>query len=310
MVLGLLGVLLFAGILAVLHQKRRDNTAGPFEYVIPAIKRKVAEQTENGSAHENTDRAAPAAHAEEVNRGIGSGSNATSAVVVRGKPVLETLPSTIAFIDVETTGLSDRDRIVSLAVLLLKTNAFETGKLNLECLHRIYNPGIRCHPDAERIHGHDDWTLRQQPFFLDEADEIGKWIGRADLVCCHNAAFDLGFINREFLHAGIPIISVPSLCTMKEYRRLHSGSASLANLSAQLGLKRSSGRHGALEDVFLTINIFFALKKLNVSVSMSELDPEKLKFQNYRTVPPLPEEPLPPRKRRPKARSAPAEASR
>src|ERR1019366_2126340 len=186
MVLGLLGVLLFAGILAVLHQKRRDNTAGSFEYVIPAIERKVVEQTENGAAHENANRAAPAAHAEQVNRGIGPGSNAASAVVVRGKSVLETLPSTIAFIDVETTGLSDRDRIVSLAVLLLKTNAIETGKLNLECIHRIYNPGIRCHPDAERIHGHDDWTLTQQPFFLDEANEISKWIGRADLASSHH----------------------------------------------------------------------------------------------------------------------------
>ncbi len=74
---------------------------------------------------------------------------------------LSKFPSTIAFLDVETTGLHSRDRIVSLAIALMKLDEVHDGNINISFIHRIYNPGIKCNPVAEQIHGHDDWTLRR-----------------------------------------------------------------------------------------------------------------------------------------------------
>jgi len=221
--------------------------------------------------------------------------------VKKHSSALQKFPDTIAFLDVETTGLHSRDRIVTLAVALLDTCEIQEGKAQISFIHRIYNPGIHCQPDAERIHGHSDWTLRQQLFFIDEAKEVSEFISKAGMVCCHNAEFDLNFVNREFVHAGIPAIKVPIYCTMKRYRQQYAGSASLANLGAQLGLQRQTNMHGALEDVFLTMNVFLVLNKVSLRISIPDVD--KLGFQNLREVPPQPMGTLPPRKRRPKTPS-------
>ena len=213
------------------------------------------------------------------------------------------LPSVIAFVDIETTGLRSHDRIVSVAVVLLKKEDVEVGRVNLSVLHRIYNPGMKCHPQAEKVHGHSDWLLRHQPFFIEEAAEISEFIGRGGLVCCHNAAFDLAFVARELEHAGVPPLKAPSFCTMNEYRRRYSGSASLGNLASQLNLKRAGDRHSALEDVLLTINVFFALQKLPIQIPIEALGEDRHIFQNARAVPTVPSGPLPSRKRRPKGRS-------
>lgn len=214
--------------------------------------------------------------------------------------LLQIFPDVVAFADVETTGLHSRDRIVTIAVALMSLKEIEQGNLNISYIHRIYNPGIKCHPDAERIHGHDDWTLRHQPFFVEEAAEVREFIHRAGLICCHNAAFDLAFIDREFLHANLAPIQIPSYCSMIHYRQQYSGSASLANLSAQLGLSRKTKLHGALEDVFLTMNVWLKLNKAPLRVEMPEREKSALSFQNFRDVPPAPIGTLPPRIRRPK----------
>jgi DNA polymerase-3 subunit epsilon len=216
------------------------------------------------------------------------------------KSLLQVFPDVVAFADVETTGLHSRDRIVTIAVALMSLKEIEQGKLNISCIHRIYNPGIKCHPDAERIHGHDDWTLRQQPFFVEEAAEVREFIHRAGLICCHNAAFDLAFIDREFLHANLAPIKIPSYCTMTHYRQQYSGSASLANLSAQLGLSRKTKLHGALEDVFLTMNVWLKLNRVSLKIEMPEGEESAFVFQNLRNVPAQPLGTLPPRIRRPK----------
>jgi DNA polymerase-3 subunit epsilon len=220
--------------------------------------------------------------------------------------LLKIFPEVVAFADVETTGLHSRDRIVTIAVALISLKDIEQGKLNISYIHRIYNPGMKCHPGAERVHGHADWTLRQQPFFIEEAAEVREFIHRAGLICCHNAAFDLPFIDREFLHANLAPIQIPSYCTMIHYRQQYSGSASLANLSAQLGLSRRTKLHGALEDVFLTMNVWLKLNKVHLKIEMPEGEESAFLFQNFRNVPAQPLGTLPRRIRRPKGPPQPS----
>jgi DNA polymerase III epsilon subunit-like protein len=214
---------------------------------------------------------------------------------------------TIAFMDVETTGLTGHDRVVTLAVILLEVPTVNEGETQVEitisAIHRIYNPGRDCDVVASRMHGHSDWELRHQPFFIEEAREVSEYIGRADLVVCHNAEFDLRFINREFAKASMPPIAGQSFCTMEGYRLKYAGSASLDNVIRQLGLKRETGKHGALEDAWLTMNVFFVLHDTKAGWPFSTLGEEKRMLQNLREVPPMPLGELPPRKRRPRART-------
>lgn len=195
----------------------------------------------------------------------------------------------IAFVDVETTGLGADDRIVTLAVILLAVPDIlasdPTAKLDLNLMHRIYNPGKPCHPEAARIHGHSDWTLQHQPNFAADARDISVYVQRADLVVCHNAKFDLSFLGRELARASAPAIRTRSFCTMETYRRSHSGSASLDSVARHFGLQREQGRHGALEDAWLTLNIFFFLNGARAGFPFSSLSNEQRCLQNLRPVP-------------------------
>lgn len=210
---------------------------------------------------------------------------------------------TIAFLDVETTGLTAHDRVVTLAAVLVNVPAVKDGEAKLDlvisAIHRIYNPGRKCNPVALSIHGHNDWELRHQPNFVEEAAEVAEFLGRADLIVCHNADFDLRFINHEFAKASMPPLGTPSFCTMQGYRRKYSGSASLDNVVRQLGLKREGGEHGALEDAWLTLNVFFALQGAPTGFPFSALSEEQRKLQNLRDVPPMSDGDHPPPKRVP-----------
>ncbi len=213
----------------------------------------------------------------------------------------------IAFMDVETTGLEGRDRVVTLAIILLHVPleiVDETSiPLRFEILHRIYNPGRDCNPAASQIHGHSDWELRHQPFFKEEAEEVSEFLGGVDLVVCHNAKFDLKFVNRELAKASMPPILADSFCTMEVYRLMYDGPSSLNSVIRRMGLKRERNKHGALEDAWLAMNVFFMLKGTGIVLDFSSsLTEDQRNLQNLRDVPPMPEGDLPPRKRAPRVK--------
>jgi hypothetical protein len=60
-----------------------------------------------------------------------------------------TLPSKVVFVDVETTGLTDSDRIVSFAAILLETQSLRVGKFTVSVIHVVCDPGKKSHPRAE-----------------------------------------------------------------------------------------------------------------------------------------------------------------
>jgi len=64
-------------------------------------------------------------------------------------PVIAAIPKCIAFLDVETTGLTAKDRIITLAgVKLRDTDLLATGTASLEYLHLIFDPGRKSHPPS------------------------------------------------------------------------------------------------------------------------------------------------------------------
>jgi DNA polymerase-3 subunit epsilon len=108
----------------------------------------------------------------------------------------------------------------------------------------------------------------------------------------------------------LPPIRKPAYCTMKAYRQRYMGRANLDTVADRVGLVRSGIRHGALEDCFLTLNIFLWLNGCPRRFYYGKLPPEMLGFRNLQDVPPIPHGPLTPIKRRPRQRRVANAAAR
>lgn len=195
-------------------------------------------------------------------------------------------------VDVETTGLSADDRIVSLAAVEIVDLA-PTGRV----LNLIFDPGRKSHPEAELVHGYSDWHLRQQPFFLEVASEVHSILSECDFVVAHNLEFDRSFIDREFAYCGLPPLAMPGFCTMMKFRERFPGARSSLNAClSRINLARQSRRHGALEDAILVANLYVWLNGGAARYSVPGGWPRPT---NERPVPAEPET-KPRRKRRPR----------
>jgi DNA polymerase III subunit epsilon len=173
---------------------------------------------------------------------------------------LDHLPASVVFCDVETTGVIQRDRIVSFGGIGMMSHNPAKGRPELKYLYLVFDPGMSSHRHAERIHGFSDSTLRLQDPFAVHAAEVWRFLTSYELLVAHNAAFDLRFINREMRLSGLPALTRPVYCTMKEYRALNfGGSASLSAICRQIKLARSGDLHDAIEDAWLTMQIYLWL---------------------------------------------------
>jgi DNA polymerase-3 subunit epsilon len=167
------------------------------------------------------------------------------------------LPASVAFCDVETTGLGNHDRIVSFGGIGMIGRDLAKG-----CpayLYLVFNPGTENSRAAERIHGFSDSVLRLQDPFAVHAADIWRFLTSYELLVAHNAAFDLRFINREMRLSGLPALRRPVYCTMKGYRALAlGGSAALSAVCRHIKLARSD-LHDAIEDTWLAMQIYLWL---------------------------------------------------
>jgi DNA polymerase-3 subunit epsilon len=212
-------------------------------------------------------------------------------------------PTTIVAVDVETTGLHSKDRIVTFGGLRLDLEAIVNGHVKLDWLYFIADPGKKSHPRAEEVHGYNDWILRHQEPFAENADVAAEFIASGDILIAHNASFDCEFIDREYLLLGRASPKYRSYCTMNKFRQSGlPGRASLSAICEQIGLARIGQRHGALEDAWLAIMVYFRLNGLSKYITpYAEIARQGLPSSptNLISTPPMPSGPLPRRSRKP-----------
>ena len=154
----------------------------------------------------------------------------------------------IAFIDVETTGLTEKDRIVSLGLIVGRY--IEAQERDLGALHLIFNPTVKSHPRARAVHGYSDAMLARQPLFATQADLIKSTLADCDLLVAHNAEFDFDFLAFELSLCGLSLPNKPTYCTMTAWRRAMMTSGRLDDVISQLNLPPRQGAHSALLDAF------------------------------------------------------------
>ena len=102
--------------------------------------------------------------------------------------------------DTETTGLSaeNGDRILEIGCVELLHR-----KLTGRRLHLYINPERESEEGALRVHGLTTEFLSDKPKFAEVADQILDFMRDAEIII-HNAAFDVGFINKELELLGRP----------------------------------------------------------------------------------------------------------
>jgi DNA polymerase-3 subunit epsilon len=166
------------------------------------------------------------------------------------------------FLDTETTGLSAEggDRIIEIGCVELVNR-----KLTGNNLHFYINPERDSHEDALRVHGISNEFLRDKPRFVEVADEVLSYLRDAEIII-HNAAFDVGFLNKELELIGKPAFStfVSSITdTLVMAKEMFPGKRnSLDALCDRLGVD-NSGRtlHGALLDAELLADVYINLTR-------------------------------------------------
>jgi DNA polymerase III subunit epsilon len=170
------------------------------------------------------------------------------------------LPESVVFCDVETTGLSTHDRIVTFGGIGMISRDLAKGRPDLEYLYLVFDPGRANRRAAEHIHGFSDSALRLQDPFAVHAADVRRFLTSYELLVAHNAAFDIRFINREMRLSGLPALTKPVYCTMKGYRALDlGGSAALSAVCRYIKLARSGDLHDAIEDAWLAMQIYLWL---------------------------------------------------
>ncbi|ERI14952.1 DNA polymerase-3 subunit epsilon [Ochrobactrum sp. RC6B] len=201
-------------------------------------------------------------------------------------PAVHTRKKRVIVVDTETTGLLPYDRIVTIGAVKI-----EGDELLHQSLHLIFDPRKDSHPQAEAVHGYDNWMTRYQDLFSDLAAPIRKWFDWADEIVAHNADFDMRYVQREFRKAEVDMLPHPVFCTMERSREIWSGqSAKLDDCLARIGLSRIGKRHGALEDAYLTAGLYLHQRGIKKSLpKVNSWSPPK----NLKPYPPRPEGELP-----------------
>lgn len=159
-----------------------------------------------------------------------------------------------AFLDLETTGLSPwfGDRICEVGIVISE------GKRIKEQVQTLVNPERPLSPGAASTSGLSDDELKSAPLFEEVAPKLLGLLSDT-VVVCHNAQFDIQFLDSEFKRLGHEI-QIPNLIdTLKLAREFYElPSNSLLSIAEAFHVPMTAA-HRALDDAHTARGIFFAM---------------------------------------------------
>ncbi len=160
-----------------------------------------------------------------------------------------------AFLDIETTGLSPwfGDRICQIAVVLTE------GKRIKSTVDLLVNPEHEISPAAFHINGLDEARLAKAPRFEEVTGQLEAVLKDAVIVC-HNAQFDLQFLDNEYrkLNRTVEYPNlIDTLVMAREYFEMPS--YSLHYLAEAFNVSKNLQNSRAQSDALTAKNLFFAM---------------------------------------------------
>ncbi len=159
-----------------------------------------------------------------------------------------------AFLDLETTGLSPwfGDRICEVGIVITE------GKRIKEQIQQLVNPERPLSPGAASTNGLTDDDLKSAPLFEAIAPKILGALSDT-VVVCHNAQFDIQFLDSEFKRLGHDI-QIPNLIDTLSLARQFFDMPSYSLLSiAEAFHVPMTNTHRALNDALTARGIFFGM---------------------------------------------------
>ncbi len=184
------------------------------------------------------------------------------------------------FLDIETTGLSFRDKHKIVEIACIETNELIPTK---KVFHKIINPEREVSEEAFKIHGYSSNFLKDKPKFPEIADELLDFIGGNDLII-HNASFDIPFINHELKLVKKNIITKNKIIdTLDLARSKYPGTSnSLDALCKRFNVDLSKrSKHNAILDCELLREVYIYL--LDAKEPKLSFDPLIEKKINHRS---------------------------
>ncbi len=161
-------------------------------------------------------------------------------------------------LDTETTGLDplNGDRVIEVAAIEL-VNLMPTGR----SFHTLIDPEREVPEDSTRIHGFTTAMLQGKPKFADIVEELLAFLGDAPVIA-HNAPFDFGFLDAEFLRCQRPALDkarmIDTLALAKQ--RFPGLPNSLDALCRRFDIDNSMRTsHNAMLDVKLLADVYLEL---------------------------------------------------
>ncbi len=159
-----------------------------------------------------------------------------------------------AFLDLESTGLSPwfGDRICEIGIVLTE------GRRIKQQVQMLVNPERALSLSAASTSGLTDEQLARAPLFAEVANDIVEWL-KGTVVVCHNAQFDIQFLDSEFRRLGREI-QIPNLVDTLMLARQYFELSSYCLLSlAEAFHVPATVAHRALDDAHTGRGVFFAM---------------------------------------------------
>ena len=173
-----------------------------------------------------------------------------------------------AFLDLETTGLSPwfGDRICEVGIVITD------GKRVKEQYQTLVNPEHPLSPGAASTNGLSDEELIVAPLFEDVAPKVLGLLSDT-VVVCHNAQFDIQFLDSEYKRLGHEI-QIPNLIDTLNlaHQFFDLPSYSLLSIAETFNVPMKTICR-ALEDAHTARGIFFAM--------MDRLKKQQRPFEDY-----------------------------
>ena len=164
-------------------------------------------------------------------------------------------------LDTETTGISTDEghRVIEIGCIEI-----ENRRITGNEFHCYLNPEREIDEGATRVHGLTLEKLSNEPLFKEVAKDFLNFVSGAELII-HNAAFDVGFLNKEISLLEWDESSIEDhalvMDTLKMAREKHPGKKnSLDALCTRYEIDRSMRQvHGALIDADLLAKVYLAM---------------------------------------------------
>lgn len=179
-------------------------------------------------------------------------------------------------LDTETTGLhpNNGDRIIEIGCIEI-VNRRLTG----EQFHCYLNPERNIDAAAIAVHGLTPEFLADKPLFAEVVEQFRNFVGQSELII-HNAAFDLDFLDAEFLRLTLPSFRSQVgvvIDTLLEARKLYPGKRnSLDALCERLEISNKHRTlHGALLDAQLLAEVYLSMTRGQNALAMDILDDQE-----------------------------------